>query len=796
MLSIGLKHCVEKTDLVKPVSRYIGATYKGDDSKQAQQHAMTKHRDRVDLVTNLKTIATNKKAKADAFRSLIGKHYEYFAYLKSVQQRFRVANAKAGWSFSLNPFATKIIHLSFTWSDSFNRHLRFTSHDLEHEKASILLNIAALESLEGVRSDREDQQDIKKALHCFQNAAGTLEYITSTQLRRIHTPKSGDLMPKLLLMLKETMQGQAQECVLEACLLKKVKPSLLASVAQAASIQYRKAIGYCEGYQPGEWLRRCAYPWRMHLQFKERTLRARAIFYLSRSLMDDEKWGHELAALAKALKTAKRAKQILADMKGSGLFNQKIQFAVFDRMAAEIDAIEKGILKRHKTALRENEAIYHHRIAKESQLPDIEAKLIAQPSAFAEPPAESKSPYNNLIPAKIQETAAAFRQEMKDLFATKRESSEEKAEQIRQSLQSLNLPAALDAREGLEGIPDPLWARIETLQTKGGMEHVDGLLKQVLSSQDKAWEIFNSTKSALEVEQSDDAKLRVDFGGSWTRAPSRELTVEFQNQLTTVEGYLKRAAHADEKLTTKRKKQGGCMELVVGSRSEIEASVPKLSSKDQQPTQQTPETPEEKALKGNLDKLNKVIEARAKIISLAESKFFEIEIDAEILNDQAKKISIEETKTRLRSTIDLYTTKLDKIDTLQKDLLQQTQQNNDAWKDRLKASPSMAARSKFFGDLNAGVEAFETLTNNLMQGLKFYGDCMATYLNPLTSQVNDFIVAREHEKKMYMDQITRALAAAGGHTHTKHDTTLNTLTTHHTNHTHTKHTSHIVSSAQ
>ena len=36
---------------------------------------------------------------------------------------------------------------------------------------------------------------------------------------------------------------------------------------------------------------------------------------------------------------------------------------------------------------------------------------------------------------------------MKDFFATKRESSEEKADQIRQSLQTLNLPAALDARE-------------------------------------------------------------------------------------------------------------------------------------------------------------------------------------------------------------------------------------------------------------------------------------------------------------------------------------------------------------
>jgi len=199
------------------------------------------------------------------------------------------------------------------------------------------------------------------------------------------------------------------------------------------------------------------------------------------------------------------------------------------------------------------------------------------------------------------------------------------------------------------------------------------------------------------------------------------------------------------------------MELVLLPKATLQQKVPQVSSEAKEP-----ETAEATELKADLAKLNQIIEARGKIIDLAEKKLEGQEVETQLLEDEAKGVTLEESKTTLISQFDVYFEKLKKVDKLQQDVLEGIDAKNEAWKKSVSSNPKMAARSEFFGKLNVGLEAHESLATNLVQGLRFYGDVMSEYLNPLRQQVRDFVVAREHEKKMYMDQITRAIASQTG----------------------------------
>jgi len=762
MLTCGVKLCTGHTNIAKPVQSYIRSVYKSNgNTHEAEKYAMEKHRQRAQFVGGLKEL-DKKVTNIDA---LLKEGTSYYQYLRGLTTRFRVSTSQAGWGYSLNPFAQKSIYLQFSWSDAYQEGVKFQSFDPQHEKASLLYILAHLQSVKARRAHaaaskaREDEakstEEIKTALHAFQSAAGILEFAAEI-VGKINTPKSPDINVKLLSMQAETMVAQAQECVFEACLAKKVKAESLAALAKGCAEKYTKAKEFSDCYHSTQWLARTKYPWKLHLRHKILCWEATALYHQSAALNKAEKHGPEIAALMAAKANVQAARALEKEMR-RGSWGTRLKFVELGALEKSSLILEKTIVKRLDLAEKENEAIYHERVPSLKKMEKIEANLLAKPSAFAEPPLNTESPLALLVPAAIQEVALRFRQELKEDYKMRRRDAETKAEEIRTALQLLNLPAALDAREGTQGIPDQLWARIQEIQAKGGSGHVDTLLKQVLTAQDKAWEIYNATKGTLDNELQEDEKLRSAYGGRWTRAPSKEITADFLSQLTTVEGYLKRAASADEKLGIKRKKEDASMQMLKGSRADIEANVPKVKT----PSEKKDESPEEKTLKEDLEQLNKIIAARPKIIDLAEEKSNEWELEVAFLEDDRKRVDSEETKIRLNSSLDIYFTKLKQIDDRQLELLQQVEKKNEAWKKSLESDPQMAKRSEYFGKLNSGVEATESITNNLLQGLKFYGDCMAEYLNPLHQKVKDFVVAREYEKKMHMDQITRALAAVG-----------------------------------
>uniref|UniRef100_A0A7S3Z2B7 BRO1 domain-containing protein n=1 Tax=Lotharella globosa TaxID=91324 RepID=A0A7S3Z2B7_9EUKA len=350
--------------MAKPLIGYIKATYRGKNVEEAVAFATKKHKERLEFTSSLSTI---QKKKSD-LNAVIAQGYSYYSYLRGLQARFRIAKSKAGWGVTLNPFASKVVRLQFTWTDSFNAALTFTSYDIEHEKASILYTLASVQSYIGLRIRRENAEEIKQALHAFQGAAGMLDFMETTQIPRITTPKSGDMHPKLLQLVKTTMIAQAQECVFEACLPNsKLSKAVLASVAMGAADRFKHAYDLACGFHANQWLAKCRYPWKLHLQHKMLCWQSAAYYHLSRDTMEREEWGEEIAILNKALAIIKRARALEKPMRGGG-WGQAKKYVALDSNEETARNLEASVVKRLKKANEENEIMYHATVPKESTI--------------------------------------------------------------------------------------------------------------------------------------------------------------------------------------------------------------------------------------------------------------------------------------------------------------------------------------------------------------------------------------------------------------------------------------------
>ena len=746
MLGIPQKR-TRYVNLAKPIMAYIRSVYAAQVAQSMEAYVKENDATRTRFVNDIP-----RDEGPEAVDGVVEAGRRYYAFLDSVKKRFNLLSRKAGWT--INPFAKKTLSLEFFWTDAICSKIETRSYDVDHEKCEVLLVMASQLSRAAANSERETQDDIKRVLGLFKQSAGILEFLAETQIPKTYSPKAKDLDLQLLNMFKFLLLAQAQACVFEACLQREVETEGLTRVAQGVAHYYAEAHKYSNYGEPKRWLARVQFHWSNHMRHQALCWEACAAFHQSRAFLAEEKYGCELGYLEKCVRLIKSAQSLEKTM-AKGFFGVRLKSKSLDQISATARSLLTKASKRLEKATKENNTIYHERTIAAKDCVPPEPALYAKPTPFEEPKIQGKDPFSSLVPAKVQAEAKKFQEDLKEAVGQMRTTNESNSEAIRAKLRELNLPGALDAQQdGDNKIPEQLLARIESVQVKGrNLSYIDGLLAQVNASRDKAWTTYRDIVADLEEEDRADQKLRQTYSGRWPRPPSKQLTAEFFNRLGTIEGYLKSAASADERLARKRKQEAPAMAFVLQSPQDIEAKIPRVQNSGA-----LAETSQATALKVILDKLTKVVAARPKIMELVDKTVEEIEVEQTFANDSSAKVPYAETKMKILTNLDPYKAKLTKIAELQHTLLADVEAANKEWRETALQNPEMKAKSDYFGLLNTGTEAHESLSNNLAQGLKFYGDCFNEYLNPLKNQVSDWIVARDHEKKMYMSQITTSIS--------------------------------------
>jgi len=91
-------------------------------------------------------------------------------------------------------------------------------------------------------------------------------------------------------------------------------------------------------------------------------------------------------------------------------------------------------------------------------------------------------------------------------------------------------------------------------------------------------------------------------------------------------------------------------------------------------------------------------------------------------------------------------------------LLEKVNAGNQAFLKTREKNADREAREKVMQDMNVGLDIFTKLMANLNEGSKFYNDLVKDRLEPLKQAVDDFTIARDMEKRLILDQLTKDLA--------------------------------------
>jgi len=96
-----------------------------------------------------------------------------------------------------------------------------------------------------------------------------------------------------------------------------------------------------------------------------------------------------------------------------------------------------------------------------------------------------------------------------------------------------------------------------------------------------------------------------------------------------------------------------------------------------------------------------------------------------------------------------------------KAILERITETNDEFNRTKQTSHALRAKEAVIQDLNLGLNAFNRLLANSNEGVNFYSNLMKQKIDPLSQRVEDFVFARDMEKRMILDQLTKSLAGYG-----------------------------------
>jgi programmed cell death 6-interacting protein len=175
MLAVPLK-VSDVVDFITPLSSYISEKYTNisEESYTASLEALNELRKSA-LTPDTTSQDPNEQEKQRQ------KLYQYYAQLCSMQAKFPV-------SASSND-----VKLSFKWKDAFKPSKSIMQHSLAYEKASILFNIGALYTLNGLNADASDGGYTKNAAKMFMFAAGVYSHLRNNVATRVGGALTSDL---------------------------------------------------------------------------------------------------------------------------------------------------------------------------------------------------------------------------------------------------------------------------------------------------------------------------------------------------------------------------------------------------------------------------------------------------------------------------------------------------------------------------------------------------------------------------------------------------------------------------
>ncbi|RUP46362.1 hypothetical protein BC936DRAFT_147042 [Jimgerdemannia flammicorona] len=621
----------------------------------------------------------------------------------------------------------------------------------------------------GNAENRSSADGVRKACLYFQNAAGCFKHLQDVIVSEMRIPPTLDLTNPALNVLINLMLAQAQECFWQKAVMDQLKDGTIARLATKVSDFYDVAYDLAtnstvQGLFPQSWL--------VQTQVKALHFSGVAHYRKSCECISQNHYGEEIARLQAAADAVRRA----LEFRG-----------VKDSVIADLRSLQAVISKSLTRAEKDNDIIYLEPVPAVSSLSAIPRTEMVKPAPTTEiidpislmasnerssgalpHPIMGLPLFQKLVPFAVHQAASVFVDRKERLVKEEIVARwDELTTLCYTTLQSLNLPGALQALEQPIGLPPSLLARSEEVQHEGGLHALYDMLENVKSMSMRNAEILDEALNALDEEQEDDEQMRGQFRDRWVRPPSQALTSQLVEQAQKQRETLDNALKADQIVRGKIDTWSAIIEVLSLPREELERSVPSANNVRGEvlgmgDDGEAPSKAEELIgrLKAMLERVDGMIRERkdrveeVRRVSEADDISPALLHQAALLTSNSPTVKIEPAQFE-----DLFTTHLQKYEDFRKivmldearqeKLLQEITETNTEFVRSRRNNAVIAKREKALQNLEQGYLKFKEVRTNLLEGMKFYAEFEKSLLR-LRDNCFDYCFARKVESKDYL----------------------------------------------
>ncbi|VDN82687.1 unnamed protein product [Brugia pahangi] len=709
-LAVPLKHTNE-VDLVKPLMNYVENIY------LASSELSSEIREAIQELNKMRNKACNQPL--DKHQNALDVLTRYYDQLVAIENKIPITATQ-------NP-------ISFKWKDAFDKGSLFfgraslTLSDGAFERVAVLFNCGALMSSIAASQSMRTDEELKIAAKFFQQSAGVFAHLKDTILGIVQQEPTPDLMPDTLSVLSAVMLAQAQEAIYIKAEKDKMKPLALMKLAAQCAEYYQEAQ---------KQLQRDAVrglfdkDWTNTVKGKALGLSALAQYHKAVDNADSKNIGEQLSRL----------------IESQSLMQQAISYMPHETFNIQYAAIEKA----YTSAKKDNDFIYHERIADFRSLPHLPKAAVAKivPITFPITP-RFKDMFSSLVPVQVHQATASFDARKSEVINVETGRLREHTQIMNGILASLNLPAALDDVTNQEILPESIRQKSSKVKSQGGIDALTSLIADLPNIHKRNEEILDETLRLLNEEKGNDDRLRSQFKDKWTRMTSDQLTAPLHQECGKYRGILHAASNADETVKQKLEENGEGIKLL-----SFTAAIPGLDSSSANRNSEAVIK-----LRNLMDVIQEIKIEREKLEKEftnvhcdMSSIFLKALADNQVINEE------EISTTKIREIYGPLKAKVNETIKKQEECLAQVEIWNKKFCSEKASSQGAVERERILKILANGHDKFVEIKSNLDEGTKFYNDLTPLLLR-LQQKVSDFCFARQTEKEDLMKQLQQNIVS-------------------------------------
>ncbi|XP_045768012.1 programmed cell death 6-interacting protein [Maniola jurtina] len=688
-------------DIVKPLKNLIHSTYNTGDLNE----------DFTDQINELSRLRTNAIWKVFE-KSSLDVLYSYYDQLASLESKI----------------PPQEVQIPFKWKDAFDKgslfggRMSLTISSLSFERMCILFNMAAMQSAIAAQQPLDTEDSLKLAAKLFQQAAGIFSYMKGNIMMAVHQETTPDLNPDTLNALSQLMLAQAQEVIAYKCIRDEMKDSMVAKVCSQCEELFMDAMRSMQkDAQRNLWDRE----WIPAIQAKQATFRGLTQYFQAQVCRANKAVGEEIARLQIATELLKNMRE------GSPVY--ELSAKASRQLAA---------------AIRDNDFIYHERIPDARSLEPVSRAHVAQ----ALPPQERWSPkvhdlFDKLVPMAVHQAMQASSARRAEIVNAEINKLREATQLLNSILASLNLPACIETEgTGGAGLPESIRSKAAAVRAAGGLPALQQLMAELPELLQRNREILTEAERMLREEAEADATLRAQFGARWTRTESDKLTEAIRANAAKYSQIIDGAVRADAIVQQKFQQHKESIELLSRSDDQIDAGVPNA------PTPTGGDGDIVRTLRNLMNTVEEIKSERDAIES--ELKSATIDLREKFLSALAADGAVDEpaiSAGALGAALAPLQRRAKESLARQETLAEELQRNHAAL---METRGGASNRDEVLGKLCAAYDAYQDLTSNLKEGVKFYND-LTQLLVAFQNKVSDFCFARKTEKDELLKDLTQ-----------------------------------------